>query len=69
MVSPINSTVPSGPPTSATQRTRIRSRSENSIPMENMSMTTPISANTSKWRESVMEGPGVKGLITMPPTT
>ena len=45
MVSPINSTVPSGPPTSATQRTRIRSRSENSIPMENMSRTTPISAN------------------------
>ena len=26
-------------------------------------MTTPISANTSKWRESVMDGPGVKGLI------
>ena len=42
------STMPSGPPRSATHLTRSRSRRENSMPIENMRRTTPISAKSSK---------------------
>jgi hypothetical protein len=49
--SAVESTMPSGPPRIAAHFTRRRSRSENSIPIENMRRTTPISANTSNvWR-------------------
>src|SRR6266566_7058051 len=63
------STMPSGPPSSATHRTRSRSRSENSMPTENISRTTPISANSSKVWVSDTVGPGVKRPTRMPPTT
>ena len=54
---------------SATHLTRSRSESENSMPMENISSTTPTSATTSKVWTSDSAGPGVSGLITMPPAT
>src|SRR5258705_8493661 len=63
------STMPSGPPSSATHRTRSRSRSENSMPTENISRTTPIWANSSKVWVSDTVGPGVKRPTRMPPTT
>ena len=59
----------SAPPTSATHFTRIRSGIENSTPIENISSTTPTSANTSKVCRSERCGPGVNGLITIPPRT
>ena len=59
----------SGPPSSAIHLTRMRSRTENSRPMENMSSTTPISAKRSNERGSLTEGPGVKGLMSRPPKT
>ena len=62
------STMPSGPPMNATQRTRSRSRRENSMPMENMRRTTPISANTSNVWVSETVGPGVKRPTSTPPT-
>jgi len=62
------STMPSGPPINATQRTRSRSRRENSMPMENMRRTTPISANTSNVWVSETVGPGVKRPTSTPPT-
>ena len=65
----VDSTMPSGPPTSATHFTPIRSLSENSIPSENMSRTTPISANSSNVWMSETEGPGVSGLMRSPPRT
>src|SRR2546422_653043 len=46
-----------------------RSRSENSMPTENISRTTPISANSSKVWVSDTVGPGVKRPTRMPPTT
>ena len=63
------SAIPSGPPRSATHFTRSRSRSENSMPTENMSRITPISANSSKVCRSETAGPGVSGLIRIPPST
>ena len=65
----IDSAMPSGPPTSATHFTRKRSRSENSMPIENMRRTTPISANSSKVRRSETCGPGVNGPIRIPAST
>ena len=67
--SSIDSAMPRGPPTIATHFTRSRSRSENSMPIENMSRMTPISARTSKVCTSETVGPGVNGPITIPPTT
>ncbi len=61
--------MPSGPPSSATHFTLRRSRSENSMPIENIRRMTPISANSSKVWRSETEGPGVRGLIRIPPTT
>ena len=61
--------MPSGPPISATHFTRSRSDSENSMPMENMSSTTPISATTSKVWPWERAGPGVNGPMRMPPAT
>ncbi len=65
----IDSRIPSGPPTSATHFTRSRSRSENSMPMENISRMTPISANSSKVWTFDTVGPGVNGPMRMPPRT
>ena len=67
--SPTESAMPSGPPRSATHFTRRRSRSENSMPMENISRITPISANSSNVWRSETEGPGVSGLMKTPPST
>jgi len=67
--SAVDMTMPSGPPTSATHFTPIKSFSENSIPSENMSRTTPISANSSNVWTSETEGPGVTGLMRSPPRT
>ena len=64
-----DSTMPSGPPTSAIHFTRSRSRRENSMPIENISRTTATSANCSKVRRCVTVGPGVKGPTMTPPTT
>jgi hypothetical protein len=66
---PTESAMPSGPPSSATHLTRMRSRSENSMPIENISRITPISANSSKVCRSETAGPGVSGLMRMPPMT
>jgi hypothetical protein len=63
------STILSGPPRMATHFTRSRSWTENSIPIENISRMTPISAKNSKARMSETAGPGVSGLIKIPPTT
>ena len=63
------STMPSGPPRSATHFTRRRSRSENSMPIENISRMTPISANSSNAWRSETAGPGVSGLMKIPPRT
>ena len=62
------SAIPRGPPRRATHLTRRRSRTENSMPTENMSRMTPISANSSKVCRSETAGPGVSGLIRMPPS-
>ena len=68
--SAILTTVPVGPPTSATHFTRSRSLSENSRPTANISSTTPISAKTSKWWPvSEIDGPGVNWLMRIPPST
>ncbi len=61
--------MPSGPPSRATHFTRRRSCRENSMPTENMSRITPISAKSSKVCRSETAGPGVSGLIRMPPST
>ena len=61
--------IPSVPPPSAIHFTRIRSGIEKSTPMENISSTTPTSANTSNVWRSERCGPGVNGLMTMPPKT
>jgi hypothetical protein len=39
------------------------------MPIENISRMTPISANRSKVCRSETAGPGVSGLIRMPPST
>ena len=67
--SPTDSRMPSGPPRSATHFTLNRSRSENSMPIENIRRMTPISANSSKVCRSETAGPGVSGLIKIPPRT
>jgi hypothetical protein len=51
-------TMPSEPPGSATHLTPRRSRRENSMPIENISRITPISANGSNARRSETQGPG-----------
>ncbi len=66
---PIDSAGPSVPPISATPFTRCRSLSENSRPTQNISSTTPISAKASKLCASATAGPGVKGLMAIPPMT
>ena len=68
-LSATQSAMPSGPPRRATQRTRVSSRSENSMPMENIRRITPISANSSKVWTSETVGPGVNGPMRMPPKT
>ena len=65
----VDRTMPIGPPTSAIHFTPIRSFSENSIPSENISSTTPISANSSNVWMSETAGPGVRGLMRRPPMT
>ena len=60
--------MPSGPPSSATHFTRSRSDSENSMPIENIRSTTPISATSSKVWTSETDGPGVNGPMRMPPS-
>jgi hypothetical protein len=67
--SEIESTMPRGAPTMATHFTRSRSRRDSSIPIENMSRITPISANSSNRWTSVTASPGVKGLSRRPPST
>ena len=39
------------------------------MPIENISRTTPTSANSSKVWTSETDGPGVSGLIRTPPST
>ena len=39
------------------------------MPIENIRRMTPISANSSKVWRSETEGPGVSGLIRIPPRT
>ena len=65
----IDSSMPSGAPTMATHFTRKRSRRDSSIPIENMSRITPISANSSNRCASLTAGPGVNGLSRRPPRT
>jgi hypothetical protein len=60
---------PRGPPKNVTQRRRSSSRSENSMPMENIRSTTPTWANRSNERTSETDGPGVNGLTASPPRT
>ena len=67
--SPVDSRIPSGPPPSATHFTGMRSFSENSMPIENINSTTPISAKSSKVWTSETDGPGVHGLTRSPPAT
>ena len=64
-----DSAMPSGAPSSATHFTRSRSCRENSMPTENMRRITPISAKSSKVCRSETAGPGVSGLMRMPPST
>jgi len=47
----------------------MRSFSENSMPIENINSTTPISAKSSKVWTSETDGPGVHGLTRSPPAT
>src|SRR5580693_2395633 len=61
--------IPRGAPARATHLTRFKSGIENSTPAENINNTTPTSANNSKKWESDKCGPGVNGLIAIPPNT
>src|SRR5258706_407577 len=60
---------PKGAPARATHFTRRRSGMENSMPTENMSRMTPISAMTSKMGTSCTRRPGVNGLRMRPAKT
>ena len=66
---PTQSKIPSGAPTSATHFTFKSSGTENSMPTENISSTTPISAITSKLFTSCTRSPGVNGLSSNPANT
>jgi hypothetical protein len=69
IASPMIRRMPSGPPRIAIHFTPARSFKENSIPSENISRMTPISAKRSNVCMSATDGPGVSGLIRRPPRT
>ena len=69
MPRPIDMRMPSGAPSRATHLTSRSAFGENSMPTEYMRRMTPTSAMISKVWMSETAGPGVKGLMRMPPRT
>ena len=65
--SKLRAAMPTGAPTTATRPVRRSSRTEKSKPAENISSTTPMSANSWKASGSARVGPGVNGPMAMPP--
>ena len=68
VVRPMKAASPSGAPTRAS-RTASKSFSDSSMPIENISRATPISAMTSKVWTSETAGPGVRGPTRIPAKT
>jgi len=69
MPRPIERRMPSGAPRRATHFTSRSALGENSMPTEYMRRITPTSAMISKVWVSDTAGPGVNGLMRIPPST
>ena len=69
VVRPMKAASPSGAPTRASRRTARKSFNDSSMPIENISRATPISAMTSKLWTSETAGPGVRGPTRIPAKT